>query len=91
MGSKESKYLQEMIENHQLQFKRLYHDYQDFNDDIDGDGAVEIIGIGDEQNTYLYSASEVLFWVDSKAYMAELDSWRELKMHETHQEIMDYR
>ena len=90
MGGQESIYLKEIINKFQLQYKDIYNSYHEFNTDIDSDEIVEIFGLGKEPNKYPYYASEVLFWVDSKAYMTELDLWRELKVREIHQEIVDY-
>ena len=89
MENQESKDLQEILIKFQSPFKYILDGHEEFNTYIDGDGPIKFFGLGEEQTEYQFYVSEILFWLDSKAYMAELDSWRELKARETHQDILD--
>lgn len=67
--------------------KTAYDANQDFNDNLDDVAELSITGLGFEPN---YRPSEVLFWVDRKAYLIALEEWDGERLHEQHEVAMEY-
>lgn len=90
MDSRKLKGLSETVIKFQSSLKAVLDEHQEFHEALNGEEPVKFLGLGEEPAEYLFDISDILFWIDSEAYMAELDLWSDLKERETHQEISDY-
>jgi len=90
MDSRKLKGLSETVIKFQSSLKAVLDEHQEFHYDLNGEEAIKFSGLGGGPDEYFFDISEVLFWLDSEAYMAELDFWNGSKVRETHQEILDY-
>jgi len=90
MDSRKLKGLSETVIKFQSSLKSVLDENQEFHETINREEPLQFLGLGEEPAEYLVDISDILFWLDSEAYMAELDLWSGLKVRETHQEILDY-
>jgi len=68
-----------------------YESHSSFNSVLDElQSNIEIVSLKDSAHKYGYTPSEVLYWVDRKAYGDELDSWQGVCQLEKHQEAMAF-
>ena len=90
MDSRKLKGLSETVIKFQSSLKSVLDEHQEFHETINGDAPLKFFGLGEEPAEYFVDISDILFWLDSVAYMDELDLWSGLKVRETHQEVLDY-
>jgi len=89
MDSRKLEVLSEVVDKFQSSIKNILNEYQEFHKAINDEDPHKFYGLGEQPAKYLVDLSDILFWIDSKAYMAELDFWNGSKVRETHQEILD--
>jgi len=90
MDSRKLEGLAEVVNEFQSSLKKILNEHQEFHNAIDDEDPHKFNGLGEQPAEYLVSLSEILFWIDSKGYINELDAWNGSKVQETHQEISDY-
>jgi DNA-binding GntR family transcriptional regulator len=90
MDSRRLKGLSEVVIKFRSSLKSVLDEHQDFHEAMKDEDPHKFFGLGEQPAEYLVDLSDILFWIDSEAYMAELDFWNDSKMCETHQEIFDY-
>lgn len=61
-----------------------------FNEAFDLEQSIEINSLIPERDTYNYTPSEVLFWVDRNAYYDELENFESGEAQERHNELIEY-
>lgn len=67
-----------------------YNSSQGFNEAFSGDAPVTFKSLKDNEHTYQFDASEVLFWVDRPSYLYELDNWNGEQVKESHAQALNY-
>lgn len=90
MDSRKLEGLSEVVVKFQSSLKNILDEHQEFHVAINDEIPHKFYGLGEQPAEYLVDLSDILFWIDSKAYMNELDVWSGSKVQETHQEISDY-
>ncbi|MCD4842962.1 MAG: SIR2 family protein [Methanosarcinales archaeon] len=90
MDSRKLKGLSETVIKFQSSLKAVLDKHHEFHEALNGEEPLKYFGLGEEPAEYFVDVSDILFWLDSEAYMAELDFWNGSKVRETHQEILNY-
>lgn len=65
----------------------VYNSKQEFNEVLDDADPLVIKGL---KQSYVYKPSEILYWVDRKAYLDELEHWEGCSVQEQHEEAQRY-
>jgi hypothetical protein len=90
MDSRKLEGLSEVVIKFQSSLKNILDEHHEFHENLNGEVPHKFYGLGEQPAEYLVDFSDILFWIDSKAYMNELDLWNGSKVQEVHQEISDY-
>lgn len=80
----------ELIKQVELFLENGLKDNDSFNAALDGEDVIDIRSLQDHENTYHYTASEVLYWVDRTVYLDELDNWNGEQLKEIHAEAIQH-
>lgn len=90
MDSRKLEGLSEVVDKFQSSLNNMLDGHKDFHKAINDKRPHKFYGLGEQPAEYLVDLSDILFWIDSNAYMNEFDVWNGSKVQETHQEISDY-
>ncbi|MFI3186460.1 MAG: SIR2 family protein [Methylococcaceae bacterium] len=72
---------EKVIESVEGTLQKAYEENKDIHVNLDGESPVEIKSLKDDREPYMVERSEILFWVDRKAYYEEMEFCL-LKHHE---------
>jgi hypothetical protein len=81
---------QDLVEQLEAVLQRAYDANEGFNTTIDEADVLVVKSLKDVDQTYLYKASEVLYWVDREAYLDELDNWEGKRQVDEHEAAMRF-
>lgn len=80
----------DLVEQLESVLQTAYDKNEGFNTAIDETDVLVVKSLKDADQSYLYKASEVLYWVDRKAYIDELDHWEGKRQVDEHEGAIRY-
>jgi len=80
----------DIVEQLESVLQTAYDTNEGFNSSVDEADVLVVRSLKEPEQTYLYKPSEVLYWVDRKAYLDELDHWEGRKQIDQHQAASAY-
>lgn len=80
----------DLVEQLESVLQTAYEKNEGFNTAIDETDVLEVKSLKEANQGYFYKASEVLYWVDRKAYIDELDHWEGKRQVDEHEAAILY-
>ncbi|MEW5623404.1 SIR2 family protein [Pseudomonas putida] len=80
----------DLVEQLETVLQTAYETNESFNGAIDESDVLEVKSLKEANQGYFYKASEVLYWVDRKAYIDELDHWKGKRQIDEHEAAIQY-
>lgn len=75
----------DLVEQLETVLQTAYDTNTGFNSEVDDADVLVVKSLKEADQTYFYKPSEVLYWVDRKAYLDELDHWEGRKQIDQHE------
>ncbi|WP_024304176.1 SIR2 family protein [Pseudogulbenkiania sp. MAI-1] len=80
----------DIVEQLETALQTAYDSNEGFNSSVDEADVVVIRSLKEADQSYLYKPSEVLYWVDRKAYLDELDHWEGQQQVDQHEAASNF-